>query len=389
MTRRGILPFLLAAVLSPPAGSQEGVEHRVPPGYEPEQSNDEKGLWLEVEEYEKAVQQSALLVKDPDINNYVDAIVCRVAGDYCRDLRVYVIRNPGFNASMTASGMLQIWTGLLLRAQTQDEVAAVIGHEIAHYTRLHTLERLRNVSKSSSTGLILDLGIAALTGYGLPVGQLGAMLNRLAFSREQEREADFLGTRMLAEAAFDPHAAYRIWENLIAEEDAAVVKHEQPGVFSMTHPAAEERAARLEEWVTSTYGPADFELVPTDAHLDFLNEHYLYLMEDQIDTNRYGRTRALLERHTAIGIEPSLVHYFYGEMFRQSDEPGDEELAMDAYRHAIEGHAAPAAAFRNLGYLYLKHDRLAEAQAEFRRYLEAAPDASDRVMIEFYLEEPR
>jgi predicted Zn-dependent protease len=386
MARR-ITAWLAVLAMAMPAAAQETVDHRIPPGYKPVEQEDERGLWLEVAEYEKAVQQSALLVRDPDINNYVDAIVCRVAGDYCADFRVYVIHNPGFNASMTPTGMMQVWTGLLLRAQTTDEVAAVIGHEIAHYTRLHTLERLRSMKKNMAAGSFFDLGIAVLTGVSTPVGQVAAMLNILAFSREQEAEADFLGARMLVEAAYDPHATYRIWENLIAEEEAAVVKREQPGIFAKTHPQAEDRAAELEAWVTARFGPPDFELAATDQHLEFLNEQYLSLMDAQIDTNRFGRTQALLERHTEIGVEPSLVRYFYGEMFRQRGQPGDEQRAMDAYRHAIEGGAAPVATYRNLGYLYLKQDDLAQSREQFHRYLELDPAASDRAMIEFYLED--
>jgi predicted Zn-dependent protease len=386
MARR-ITAWLAVLAMAMPAAAQETVDHRIPPGYKPVEQEDERGLWLEVAEYEKAVQQSALLVRDPDINNYVDAIVCRVAGDYCPDFRVYVIHNPGFNASMTPTGMMQVWTGLLLRAQTTDEVAAVIGHEIAHYTRLHTLERLRSMKKNMAAGSFFDLGIAVLTGVSTPVGQVAAMLNILAFSREQEAEADFLGARMLVEAAYDPHATYRIWENLIAEEEAAVVKREQPGIFAKTHPQAEDRAAELKAWVTARFGAPDFELAATDQHLEFLNEQYLSLMDAQIDTNRFGRTQALLERHTEIGVEPSLVRYFYGEMFRQRGQPGDEQRAMDAYRHAIEGGTAPAATYRNLGYLYLKQDDLAQSREQFHRYLELDPAASDRAMIEFYLED--
>ena len=60
---------------------------------------------------EAALNKSALLVRDPQLVNYVNGIVCRVAGPYCSDFRVYLIRNPGFNASMTATGMMQIWIG--------------------------------------------------------------------------------------------------------------------------------------------------------------------------------------------------------------------------------------------------------------------------------------
>lgn len=387
MRARVLIVALVATLAAPPLVAQQDVDHKIPPGYAPEHGPDEAGIWLQIEEYEKAIQRSALLVKDPEINNYVDAIVCRVAGDYCEDFRVYVIRNPGFNASMTASGVMQVWTGLLLRSQSSDEVAAVIGHEIAHYTRLHSLERLRSIKKSMAAGSIFDLGVTILTGVSAPVGTTTAMLSALSFSREQESEADFLGARMIAEAAYDPHAAYRVWEAIIAEEEAAAVKREEPGMFAQTHPDAAVRALALKEWITARYGPPDAEIVSNAEHIEILDRHYLFLMEDQLDTNRFGRTEDMLRRHSAMGVEPSLIRYFYGEMFRQRGGEGDAQRAMDAYLHSIEGGAAPPEAYKNLGYLHLKAGDLEKAQERFREYLELAPDASDRAMIEFYLEE--
>jgi len=387
MRARVLIVALVATLAAPPLVAQQDVDHKIPPGYAPEHGPDEAGIWLQIEEYEKAIQRSALLVKDPEINNYVDAIVCRVAGDYCEDFRVYVIRNPGFNASMTASGVMQVWTGLLLRSQSSDEVAAVIGHEIAHYTRLHSLERLRSIKKSMAAGSIFDLGVTILTGVSAPVGTTTAMLSALSFSREQESEADFLGARMIAEAAYDPHAAYRVWEAIIAEEEAAAVKREEPGMFAQTHPDAAVRALTLKEWITARYGPPDAEIVSNAEHIEILDRHYLFLMEDQLDTNRFGRTEDMLRRHSAMGVEPSLIRYFYGEMFRQRGGEGDAQRAMDAYLHSIEGGAAPPEAYKNLGYLHLKAGDLEKAQERFREYLELAPDASDRAMIEFYLEE--
>ena len=364
----------------------EELGHLIPPGYRPEEARDEQGLWLEIEELERQLNKSALLVRDAGLNNYVQGIVCRVAGEYCNDFRVYLMRNTGFNASMTATGMMQIWTGLIVRSSSSDEIAAVIGHEIAHYTRLHSLERFRKLKAQMAAASFFDLGVSILTGVSAPLGQAAAILSILSFNREQETEADILGARLLAEAAYDPHAAYRVWYQLLAEEEAAAVKREEPGMFSRTHPNSEERAKYLEQYVSSIYGPADIEAVADQALLDILNNNYLFLMEDQIDTNRFGRTREILERHTKIGVEPSLVSYFFGEMYRQRGEDGDQALAKAAYTASIESGAAPPEAFKNLGYLHLKANDLSNAQESFRRYLEQAPDASDRAMIEFYLE---
>lgn len=383
---------MLAALLSMPvaasaAGRDEPLDHSIPPGYEPEESRDEQGLWSELEEMERRLSQSPLLVRDADINNYITEIVCRTAGPYCNDFRVYVVRNPGFNASMTATGMMQIWTGLIVRAGSTDEIAAVVGHEIAHYTRLHSLQRLRDVKSKLAAGSIFDIGVAIATGISTPLGQAAALLSVLSFSREQETEADLLGTRLIAEAGYDPHASYSVWRRLIAEEEAAEVKREQPGAFSRTHPDAEARADYLEKLVTGTYGPPSAKGHDDDPLLKILEDHYLFLMEDQIDTNRFGRTRALLERHRDMGIEPSLVSFFYGEMYRQRAADGDRTLAIEAYRESIASGAPPPEAYKNLGYLYLKEGDSEAAMENFRAYLAADPEATDRAMIEFYLED--
>ncbi len=381
--------LLITTVLcgSAALAKDEPLDHKIPPGYVPEEARDEQGLWMEIAEMERALNKSALLVRDPDINNYITEIVCRVAGDYCNDFRVYVVRNPGFNASMTATGMMQIWTGLIVRANSTDEIAAVVGHEIAHYTRLHSLERLRAVKVKVAAGSVFDIAVFAFTGVSTPVGQLTALMSVLSYNREQETEADLLGTRLLAEAAYDPHASYQVWLQIIAEEEAAAVKRERPSVFAKTHPASNQRASYLESFVVSTYGQTDAIPVADEKLLAILNKHYLFLMEDQLDTNRFGRTEELLERHHALGVEPSLVYYFYGEMFRQRGEDGDRRLAMDAYRHSVEAGNAPAATYKNLGYLHLKSGDDVAARVQFKKYLEVDPAADDRAMIEFYLEE--
>jgi hypothetical protein len=367
--------------------ASEEIEHKIPPGYQPEEARDEQGIWMELLEYETMLQKSPLLVRDVELNIYLRTVVCEVAGDYCPDIHVYLLRNPGFNASMTATGMMQVWTGLLVRTTTTDELAAVIGHEIAHYTRLHTLERFRSIKAKLAAGSIFDMGLIIATGYSVPVGQFMAVMSVLAYSRDQEAEADLLGARIMAEAGMDPHAAYRVWNHVIEEEKAAAVKREKPGIFSKTHPNSAVRAIELEAWVTERYGPADPDAANSDRHVAALNNHYLFLMEDQIDTNRFGRTEDMLRRHVSMGIEEGLVHYFHGEMYRQRDKEGDRELAMDAYMKSIALGSPPPEAYKNLGYLCLKQDDNTQARAYFHKYLESKPDASDRAMIEFYLEE--
>ena len=341
---------------------------------------------MEVDEYENAVRSSALLVNDPDLNGYVRNAACRVAGDYCGDLRVYVIRNPGFNASMTPNGMMQVWTGLLMRVSSEDELAAVLGHELAHYTRLHTLDRLRRLKTSMTVGSIVDLGLIVFAGVGIPAGQMAAVADAMAFSQQQEEEADLLGVRFMADADYDPHASYRVWNMLVEEDARAAAKRQKPGIFSKTHPESTERAETLKNYVDERYGSIQKNNDGRARHVEVLNRHYMLLMEDQIDTNRFGRTQVMLEHHAEIGVNMGLVDFFYGEMYRQRDQTGDIEKAKSAYRRSIERGDPPSLAYRNLGYMNLKEGDVEQARDNFNQYLLLVPDATDREMIEFYLE---
>ncbi|NCF20619.1 MAG: M48 family metalloprotease [Haliea sp.] len=377
--------LLLGAALSR-AAPQE-LYPSIAPGYVPSAASDEVGLWTELEDYERAIRRSALRVRDPGLNAYVQKVLCRVSGEYCQDLRLYLIRNPHFNASMTANGIVQVWTGLLMRVSSEDELAAVLGHELAHYTQLHSLEQIRRATAAMTTGSIFDMSLLILTGVNLPAGQMTAIASVMSFSRADESEADLLGTRFMVEGGYDPRAAARVWDTIVAEEKRAVAKREEPGIFSKTHPSSDERVEDLREYVAAHYPDVSEDPEGRERHVKVLSQHYGFLMEDQIDTNRYGRTEDMLERHRKLGVDDSLIEFYYGEMYRQRDGEGDREKALKSYLLAGKANPPVAEAYLQLGYMYMKLGDAAAARASFETYLLLEPESDERAMIEFYLED--
>jgi predicted Zn-dependent protease len=382
-----LLPILMLLNYSNSLAEAADITPKIPPGYQPIDAQTERGLWMELEEYETAIKQSALLVKDKQINDYVKSTACKVAGDYCDDLRVYIIRNPGFNASMTANGIMQVWTGLLVRVSDEHELAAVLGHELAHYTQLHTLERLRQINEKMASGSIIDLGIMLVTGVAIPVGQMSAIASVMAFSRDQEEEADLLGVKFMAQSGYNPNAAAQVWEMIVEEEEEAVAKSREPGMFSKTHPSSTDRIVNLKSFVSETNSEIKGIKENRNRHTDILDQYYMMLMEDQLDTNRFGRTQNMLRTHMEIGVKPGLIYFFQGEMYRQRKREGDLGLAKKSYKLAINSDEPVADAYRNLGYIELKQGNSSQAIELFSHYLELKPDADDRAMIEFYLQE--
>src|ERR1041385_5527115 len=135
MTMRAAV-YGLAAVLSTcclpamsqPQGNTTIPWAQVPLNYHPTPESDEGGLWMIGEKAEAEIRTSPLLVKDPALNAHLRKIVCKLAGPYCDSIRVYIVDVPYVNAVMSPNGMLQVWTGMLLRTQNDAEMAFVLGH---------------------------------------------------------------------------------------------------------------------------------------------------------------------------------------------------------------------------------------------------------------------
>jgi len=365
----------------------------IPPGYRPAAGTDEIALWQEMTEYETRLRESPFLVRDPDINEYVKRVMCRTARDYCADIRVYVVRNAGFNASMAPNGMMQVWSGVFLRVQNEEELAAIFGHELAHYTYAHSLARARKASDYMALSTILASGIPPVGGaikldLRFAVGTLAGTWSALAYSRNQEHEADLAGVRAMADAVYDPGAAVKIWGDLAAEEQLIRSSADEPSLFLTTHPDVGVRLKRITKAVAEQYGDREISGQVDSSLVALLNAHYRTLMEDQADTHRHRQTDLLLVRHSAMGVDPRLIAFFKGEVLRQSDVPDSIDAAIASYEVATASmdRAVVAQANRNLGYLHVKKNEMPAAGRYFRMYLEQVPAAPDREIVQRYLD---
>jgi predicted Zn-dependent protease len=156
---------------------------------------------------------------------------------------VQVINDPKtVNAFCMAGGKMAIYTGMWEQLKaTDDELAAVMGHEISHALLDHTRERM-SVARASDVGVQI---LAAAAGVGNLGGQLmqnaAVVAIGLPNSRESEAEADAVGVQLAARAGYDPHAAVSLWEKM-----GKLGGGRQPEFLS-THPSPENRAAKLKE----------------------------------------------------------------------------------------------------------------------------------------------
>jgi metalloendopeptidase OMA1, mitochondrial len=180
----------------------------------------------------------------------IDGIGRRIAASVGRALPdaqwEFVIFNDDatVNAFALPGGKVGVYTGLIKLASSDDEIAIVIGHEIAHVTSRHGGERMSQAMLAQGLGSGLDAyaadkkyGQLAATAFGL--GAQGVLLK---YSRDQETEADVIGLRFAAGAGYDPRAAAAFWRKMQAKSGG-----KETFKWLSTHPPSSERIARLEE----------------------------------------------------------------------------------------------------------------------------------------------
>lgn len=164
------------------------------------------------------------------------------------DWDVHVIASEETNAFVLPGGHIFVFTGILPVAQTDDGLAAVIGHEMAHQIARHSAEKMSRMK----VVLLAGWGLAAVLGWDPGLTRLGTTLAlELPNSRRMESEADYLGLRLMATACYDPSAAAGLWSRMDAREQAETqagtgVSTALQRVLS-THPVSSDRMRAMHE----------------------------------------------------------------------------------------------------------------------------------------------
>ena len=256
--RSMLLTALLAALLAcagcavaPPAQAREGVDvgkkswaAGLVPADQIEQAAAQQYLQME----QKAAQQRALAPADNPQLVRLRAIADRIIpysyewNDRARHWKweVNLFGSKQVNAFCMPGGKIAFFYGLLDQLQlSDDEVAMVMGHEIAHALREHARERM---GKTAATRGAIEIGSAllGLGNGGRYLADMGGQLVTLKFSRDDETEADLVGLEIAARAGYDPRAAITLWQKMAAAAKGA------PPQWLSTHPNSGSRIKDIE-----------------------------------------------------------------------------------------------------------------------------------------------
>jgi hypothetical protein len=344
---------------------------------------------------ERSAKASAELNVNADLNAYVREVMCSVAIEYCPEVRVYILDRQLFNATAAPNGYIEVWSGLLLRAQSDAELAFVLGHEITHYAENHTFEQFNTYKTYATLAMVVTLG-AGLAGayYGVDLSSVGdlayltAMSAFYGYNRGQETEADTLGLRRAAEAGYDPAAGAAIWRALQAETAAStfpsVRRSEAANSLFRTHPLTADRIAALAQHGTALADSAmPVRRADRQRHRSAIRPFLGQWLEEELVRRDFGSLLAVLDRLDDEGEDLGVLGFYRGEVYRQRRGDGDLEESRIAYLAAVEHADVPVAAWRELGDVQQKLGDHTAARVAWTRYLAAAPsDADDRWIVE-------
>ena len=193
------------------------------------------------------------VLKDPLTQEYLNTLGNRLvahANDVKFPFTFFAIHSNDINAFAFYGGHIGIHTGLIAEADTESQLASVIGHEIAHVTQRHLARRQQAAAQQTPLTLAGIVGSILLTAInpqaalaGVMATSAGASQSSINFTRQNEQEADNVGMNILADAGYDPYAAGEFFAKLQAEFRYKT----KPPQFLVTHPLPESRVtdARL------------------------------------------------------------------------------------------------------------------------------------------------
>jgi len=262
-----------------------------------------KGLAQEVE-------RSSKLIDDPVVTEYVNRVGQNLVrnSDARVPFTIKVIDSDEVNAFALPGGFFYVNSGLILRAQEESELAGVMAHEISHVTARHgTKNATKGEMMQLATIPLMLLGPAGWAGYGLYEGlNIAIPLTYLKFSRDSEREADFLGLQYMYKAGYDPNSFVTFFERIQADEKRR--PGTIPKVFS-THPPTPDRIEAAQKEIARIL-PNKPEYIVTTSEFDSVKARLRNIMfARKVQDNAPGkptlRTRTEQQQKGTQGQDPN------------------------------------------------------------------------------------
>jgi len=322
------------------------------------------------------------VVDDPYVTGYVNRVgqrILSVMPEQPFRYRFYVINEDMYNAFATPAGHIFVYSGLLQAMDGEEELAGILGHEIAHVYCRHISQKIelaKKVGWAQLAGMAAGILLGAAGGSGAAASALtmGSVATgataQLAFSRENEMQADQLGLKFLTDAGYGTEGLLTVLKKIRSKQ---WFSKEQVPTYMMTHPAIEDRIAYVTSWIEDHKGsavpskkadPAQFDRVLTRLTVEYNDP-----------TAELARLEQVLQR------EPgnTLVRYRYGLLLARANRTTE---AITQLKTVLARNAFNPYMLRDLGKVYLMGGQLESALSTLESARGMIPEDPDTL---FYL----
>ena len=349
---------------------------------------DEKRIWNRSGEEQRRLNNSSYIYEDPVLTDYVNEVALSLVPEDIKGkgltFRVLIIRNPLLNAFAYPNGVIYVHTGLISKMENEAQLAALLGHEMIHVTHRHAIENYRSVKNTTAALATIQMASIPFGAYGNlanVLGTVGAMAAVTGYSRELETEADNAGLLLMINAGYDPKEAPKLFMHL--KRDVEQQDKKEPFFFG-THPRLQERIDNYNRFIKTKY-PEKTGIKNTERFMDIISPLILDNAKMDLSMGRFNSARDGIGRFLEIDSQNSSAHFYLGELYRQRNDEGDREKALNEYNLSIQYDPSNPAPHKGIGLIYYKLERYQEAKAEFEKYLTLFPDADDAAYIEQYI----
>jgi predicted Zn-dependent protease len=321
------------------------------------------------------------IVDDPVVVTYVNKIGNRILSALPQQpfkYHFYVIKEDVYNAFATPAGHIFVYTGLLDAMEEEEELAGILGHEIAHVYCRHIsqqIERSKKIGMATlagiAAGILLGVGGAGEAASAVTMGSMAAGQSvALSYSRENELQADQFGLKFTTEAGYSASGLLKILKKIRSK---TWFGSDQIPKYLMTHPAVEDRIAYISSWLDS-YNRTSQPIPPVNQ--DAFNRVYT-----RVETS-YGDEETVLNKlkaEVARNPKDPLAHHRYGLILARV---GKRQQAIEQIRIALTKRAFDPYILKDLGWIYFLDGQFPKALKTLKSAGAMIPDDAECL---FYL----
>ena len=301
---------------------------------------------------------------------------------------VLVFKDTTVNAWVYPNGTVAVQTGLLAAMQNEAQLAAILGHEVAHFLNRHAFIQIKAKQKQSvigkGLGVLATAAVAAKTGSLnsglLTSGQIWTDLVTSGYSRKLETAADLQGLQLMTAAGYPPDQAIPAFETMRIEDD------DQVNVAKMwsSHPDIDARKKNLSKQIKKTKASTSGDGLDQKKYMSAVRVALLSNSQLQVERRLFDTAVENLTAFTINVPDDARGQYLLGEVLRKQNPNGNYDERIAAYQSTLAINSSFADSYRELGMAYRQQGKQQQAREAFSQYLSLAPAAPDGPIINWY-----